>query len=217
MAAAREPRGRSWAGPSDAGARLAAPTTAVRRLRRASEKSDGGRGAAWQGCRAKLGGGGDPRLREGLGACLRGPRPSPWCTPPAAHRARRTLSCAREEDEFVVDLAGVPLDSRGRRRPASAREPLGRSWAGPSGAGARLAAPETAGNGAQPARQHQKVYESLGPKTPQIWTAREMTTTRRAQALETTTTTQKASRSLCNRQTQMARRRTTSAQLARLS
>ena len=53
--------------------------------------------------------------------------------------------CAHEEDEFVVDLAGVPGDTRGRQRLATAREHWDRSEAGPSGAGARLAAPATAG------------------------------------------------------------------------
>jgi hypothetical protein len=81
---------------------------------------------------------------------------TPWCTPPAAPRARQSprAPCAREEDEFVVDLAGVTGDTRGRRRLATARGPRGRSWACPSVAGARLAAPATAVTRSQRARQH---------------------------------------------------------------
>ena len=62
---------------------------------------------------------------------------------PRAHSPR--APCAREEDEFVVDLAGVTGGTGGRRRLATARGPRGRSEAGLSGAGARLAAPATAG------------------------------------------------------------------------
>ena len=42
-------------------------------------------------------------------------------------RARHSprAPCAREEDEFVVDLAGVSGGTRGRRRLATAREQVG--------------------------------------------------------------------------------------------
>jgi hypothetical protein len=71
---------------------------------------------------------------------------TPWCPPPAARRARHPprAPCARQEDEFVVDQAGVPGDTRERRRPATARGPRDRYGAGLSGYGSlhpKLAVP----------------------------------------------------------------------------
>jgi len=66
---------------------------------------------------------------------------------PRAHPVR-----ARRTSLLWTWQAGVTGGTRGRRWLATARGPRGRSEADPSGAGARLAAPATAGAHSQRAR-----------------------------------------------------------------
>jgi hypothetical protein len=96
--------------------------------------------ALGRGAGRNAGAGAPPACARASGRVL-GTLFTPWCPPPAARRARHPsrAPCARQEDEVFVDLAGVPGDTRERRRPATARVPRDRYGAGLSGGGARLA------------------------------------------------------------------------------